>query len=113
MLNNVVPTWPNDAVWDSVLALIANTSVSGRLKRTELSHTRPTSSSQCPSLLLNLTIMETNGAVSPLASVPGPRCPPTPVSPLLNVHAWLVLKVGQIRPSLTTVVWFPVLNPAI
>jgi hypothetical protein len=62
MLNRVVPTCAKAAVWVSRLASTAKTSVSGSVKRTELSQTRPSSSSQWPAALLNLTISETFGA---------------------------------------------------
>src|SRR2546423_8895219 len=81
MLNKVVPTWANDAVWLRVFALTAKTSVSGRLKRTALSQLRCSSSSQWPVLLLNLTINATSGACLPSKLVAGPGLPPGEVEP--------------------------------
>src|SRR5579859_2486647 len=82
MLNKVVPTWANDAVWVKVLALTEKTSVSGRLKRIALSQLRCSSSSQCPELLLNLTISATSGACLPSKFVAGPGLPPGEVERL-------------------------------
>src|SRR5215813_7868607 len=112
MLNSVVPTCANDAVWDSALASIENTSVSGSRNRNAWSHTRPAGSSQWPVALLNLTIIETSGACSPAASVLGPRLPPGEVVPSALVHGLVGLKPWQMNSSLTIEVWLPVLKPA-
>src|SRR5438477_8906790 len=86
MLKSVVPTCANDAVCVRLFALTEKTSRSGRLKRTELSHTRCRSSSQWPVALLNFTINDTSGAGSPAESVAGPGLPPGLVEPSDSVH---------------------------
>ena len=86
MLNKVVPTCANAAVWVSALASIENTSVSGSLNRIAWSHTRWSSSSQWPVALLNLTIKDTSGACLPSKLVAGPGLPPGDVEPLSLVH---------------------------
>src|SRR6185503_17602641 len=101
MLNSVVPTWANDAVEARVLALNANTSVSGSRNRNTWSHTRPAGSSQWPVAVLNFTIIDTSGAFSPAALVLGPRLPPGDVVPSALVHGWLGLKPSQMNSSLT------------
>src|ERR1044071_6831378 len=112
MLNSVVPTCENAAVWVSPLASSANTSRSGMLNRNTWSQTRPAGSCQCPVALLNLTIIETSGACSPFASVLGPRLPPGEVEPSALVHGVFGSKPSQMNSSLTIDVWLPVLNPA-
>src|SRR3954471_16913591 len=112
MLNSVVPTWANDAVWVSALALIENTSVSGSLNRTAWSQTRFSSSSQWPVALLNLTISDTSGACLPSALVAGPGLPPGDTEPLGLVHGVLGWKPSQTIDSMIVVVWLPVWKPA-
>src|SRR5436305_13769338 len=105
MLNSVVPTCANDAVCVSALASTAKTSVSGRLKRTALSQLRCSSSSQCPVLLLNLTINATYGACLPSKLVVGPGLPPGEMEPLGLMQGSLGLKPGHTRGSSMTVLW--------
>src|ERR1039457_7060423 len=76
ILNRVVPTCAKAAVWARLLASTANTSVSGRLKRTEPSQERCNSSSQWPVVSLYLTMRPTSGAGSFWESVFGPGLPP-------------------------------------
>src|SRR4030095_44067 len=111
MLNRVVPTCANDAVCVRVFALRAKTSLSGRLNLTALFQLRPSSSSHCWVLLLNLTIWPTAGACLPSKLVGGPRCSPGLVEPSSAVQG-PVLNPEQIAPSMIVVVWLPVLNPA-
>src|SRR5215471_8848226 len=98
MLNSVVPTWANDEVCVSLLASIANTSLSGNLNRTDPSHTRRSSSSQWPLVLLNLTISPTSGAGSPAESVAGPGLPPGLVLPSASVQGLFGRKPVHTRP---------------
>src|ERR1051325_10547874 len=112
MLNSVVPTWANAAVWVSAAASIENTSVSGSRNRTAWSQTRCSSSSQWPVALLNLTISATCGAGLPSTLVAGPGLPPGETEPLALVHGVLGWKPSQTIASMTTVVWLPVLKPA-
>src|SRR5262245_4433588 len=112
MLNKVVPTCANDAVCVRVFALTAKTSLSGKLNLTALFQLRPSSSSHCWVLLLNLTIWPTAGAGLPSKLVAGPRCPPGLVEPSAMVQGVCASNPGQITPSTREVVWLPVLNPA-
>src|SRR5262245_56881547 len=112
MLNKVVPTCANTPVCVRVFALRAKTSVSGKLNLTALFQLRPSSSSHCWVLLLNLTIWPTAGAGLPSKLVAGPRCPPGLVEPSATVQGVTASNPGQITPSTREVVWLPVLNPA-
>src|SRR5262249_53308983 len=112
MLNRVVPTCANAACWVRPLASIENTSVSGSRKRNTWSQTRPAVSSQWPVALLNLTIIDTSGACSPLASVAGPRLPPGDGEPSSLVHEVFGSKPSQMKNSGTIEVWLPVWKPA-
>src|ERR1044071_3296755 len=112
MLNSVVPTCANAAVCVNVLALTANTSLSGRRNRNVWSHTRPAGSSQWPVALLNFTIIGTCGACSPLESVAGGRLPPGEVVPSALVHGVFGSNESQMNSSLTSEVWLPVWKPA-
>src|SRR5690242_14755478 len=100
MLNRIVPTVAGEATWASVVASIANTSVSGRLKRMPLFQLRPSSSSQRLVVLSNLTIRPTSGAVVPCWLTLGPGLPPgtigtsqappeIAVQSAVVVHTWL------------------------
>src|SRR5690242_288029 len=97
ILNSVVPTWAKAAVWVRLLASKAKTSLSGRLKRTEPSQLRCSSSSQWPEVLLYLTISETSGAGSPAASVAGPGLPPGLVLPSGSLQGLFGWNPGQTR----------------
>ena len=112
MLNSVVPTCANAAVWVSRSASTANTSVSGSRNRIAWSQVRCSSSSQCPVAGLSLTISATCGAGLPSKFVAGPGLPPGDTEPLALVHGVLGWKPSQTSGSITTEVWLPVLNPA-
>src|SRR5581483_5299736 len=105
MLKSVVPTPVKNPVSASDVALIANTSLSGRLKRTAALQSRPSSSFQpVPS---NLTIRPVSGAGSPIESVRGGGRPPGMTKPWGSVQLGAVSKPLQTAPSLTVVVWLP------
>jgi len=94
MLKRIVPTWSNSTTEPgaSVLALIENTSWSGRSKGTSELRFAPSASSQSePS---NLAITPTSGAGSPSALSSGPGAPLGP-------------KLSGISVSLMAVVWLP------
>src|SRR6185295_5246780 len=112
MLKIVVPTPENVAVWASVVASIANTSRSGRLKRTPGLQSRPSWSFHLPDAASNLTMRPVSGAGSPRASVDGPGSPPGIRKPCDVVHGAALAKPLQTAPSLMVVVRLPDLKTA-
>jgi hypothetical protein len=76
MLKSTVPTPANAVVGTSVVASIANTSSSGRLKRTAWLQSRASGSFHAPETGSNLTMRPVSGAGSPSESVAGPGARP-------------------------------------
>src|SRR5438876_151128 len=111
MLKRIVPTCAKEVVCAGGLAvaLIANTSRSGRSKRTALLQLRPSRSFHCP--LSNLTIRPVSGPVTPVWLVFGAGRPPGIVDPL-TLHGAAPDPPLHTRPSERAVVWLPEWNTA-